>query len=1174
VLRFILRRMLSGIIVLLLITYVSFLAQEFAMRSRSNQAAPVGEVASRAFGAAVRMLRQLLRRDLGAYVRPVGSWGRSEGKSLSELLGRLLLNSAALLGLAMILGGLVGGLIGVGAAAARRPGTSLGLILFSIVGISTPSFFLAMLLQCLEITIYKNTGTRLVPVGGFGWDHHLVLPVLVLAARHIAQVARLSHVTITDILDEDYVRTAQAKGLRRGSVWGDHIIRNAASSVLTAMLTSLRFSLSSLPLVEVVFGWPGAGKAMLDMLRTFQRTGATTLILVMGAIFVSLNILLEVVYRLLDPRLRESEMQLQVGTSCWRWVTSVLGGVWATVTLKSWRERRRASYDSHLVPRSELAARKAMTSSDGGAKREAFGRQKARRRVWLRVIAENPALLLGVLVVAGLAAIVVFGPSLTCAELTTPKPMLRFESRDVLPPLAPCTIYPLGTDAQGRDILGLILLGARRTLTIALFAVIVRLVIGGTLGFLAGWFAHSRLDRAIMGLAEVLSAFPALLLAMLIVYAIGVRQGLIAFVVALATIGWGEVMQTIRSQVMAIKPMAYIEGAVATGVAEERILTAHVLPNVWPTMLSLAFLEMGGVLMILGELGFLGVFIGGGLASEDKKGLPVMIYYDVPEWSVMLANSWRAFRSYPWATFYPALAFFAAILGFTLLGEGIRRLSERLTLSFRGVFNRYTLCIAVIVFLGARLMFESTSLYAIHTRDAATFDAGRAMEDVHYLASGAFNGRLSGTDDAHRAAEWIAAEFEELGLQPAGSDGYLQLVTDYYRDLTGMPSLVLTGPDGQELRARYGVDFARPLGRADTGGWARGDVVVVDRGEARWWWSARQISAHLGISLAEMERSDRVIMRLRASSGPVFAGMVSSGELTVSSDAALEGRYHLLTRSDRPVTDAQPDLLISPGLASQVLVGSGHRLEALQEMVAGDEGSGIYLSTGWAAEIALPARQARVQARNVIGIWPGEDVVMDGEAIVVAGYYDGLGVSPDGTLYPGANDNASGIATMLETIRTLKDQGFRPKRTMIFVAWEGGERRRVVDYERFLRAHLGFAEAYEIVAGLELEGVGAGTGTSALVWHTTRARLAEVLQKAARKVGTPLSMRGQGLHPDADTWPLPSLDVPSATISWLGSQDVAHLPSDRADNVAPDKLAQVGRMVSLALMVLANDPAY
>jgi len=201
---------LSGIAVLLCVTYVSFLTQGLAMRSRSNQLAPVGEVASQELGATVGMLRRLSHGDLGLYKRPIGYWFSSEGQPLGELLGGLLLNSAALLVLAMILGGLIGGLIGVVSAAARRPGASLGLLLFSIVGISTPSFFLGVLLQYLEITIYRSTGVRLVPVGGFGWDSHLVLPVLVLAARPIAQVARLSHVTIADILNDDYVRTARA----------------------------------------------------------------------------------------------------------------------------------------------------------------------------------------------------------------------------------------------------------------------------------------------------------------------------------------------------------------------------------------------------------------------------------------------------------------------------------------------------------------------------------------------------------------------------------------------------------------------------------------------------------------------------------------------------------------------------------------------------------------------------------------------------------------------------------------------------------------------------------------------------------------------------------------------------------------------------------------------------
>ena len=195
VLRFVLRRSVSGIVVLLLIIYVSFLAQGFAIRSRANRTAPVGEVVQSAFHDALRLLRMLPRGDLGRYVRPIGYLSSREGQPLGELLGGLLLNSAILLILAMMFGGVVGGAIGVVAAAVRKPGLSLALILFSVAGISTPSFFLGMLLQYLEISLYKNTGVRLVPVGGFGWDSHLALPVLVLAARPITQVARLSHAT-------------------------------------------------------------------------------------------------------------------------------------------------------------------------------------------------------------------------------------------------------------------------------------------------------------------------------------------------------------------------------------------------------------------------------------------------------------------------------------------------------------------------------------------------------------------------------------------------------------------------------------------------------------------------------------------------------------------------------------------------------------------------------------------------------------------------------------------------------------------------------------------------------------------------------------------------------------------------------------------------------------------
>ena len=1168
--RFALRRFAAGILVLIIISYFALLAQDFAARTRYSQPAPLIQVAGDALEEVVQVWRGWFKGDLGAYTASYTRMGNSQ--PLSQILGEFFVNSLALLLLAMALGGLVGGAIGVLAAASRRQGVALAFIMVSIVGISAPSFFLGMLLQLAEIQWYKLTGIRLVPVGGFGWDSHLVLPVLVLAARPITQVARLTYVRMSAILDEDYVRTAHAKGLDRRAVWRVHIIPNAAGTVLTAMGTSLRFSLSSLPVVEVLFGWPGAGRALLDMLRTVQRYEATVVVLALGGVFILVNILLDLAYRALDPRLREAEAELRQMTPWWEWFRSLLADLWAAITLRHWRERRRRTIPQ-VASLGDMARRNGLVPLE--PEESAVARRRARRRAWLQATTGNPALLIGAPIGLFLLVLVVAGPALAPhSPYTLNLHIAGIEG--TTPALAPpSSTYLMGTDAQGRDILSLLLVGARRTLTIALLAVMVRLLIGGALGFLAGWFAGSRLDRTIMGLAETIAAFPALLLSMLIVYAVGIRQGLSAFVIALAFVGWGEVMQQVRSQVMAIRPMAYIEGASATGASEGQILSAHVLPNVWPTMVSLAFLEMGGVLMLLGELGFLGVFIGGGFAAGGD-GSPTATYYDVPEWSVMLAQSWRSVLSRPWIPLFPSLAFFVAILGFTLMGEGFRHLTERLTLSLRSLFNRYTLAAGVVVVVGVNWMFNSTGLYPRYAADAQAFNVPRAMQDIQRLAGEEYNGRLSGSPEADQVADWIAAEFESLGLLPAGKDmTYFQTLTSRQRNLSGNPTLLLHGPNGEEIEAQYGRDFIREPGINDFGGSGAGDVAVLAESYGYYPFQST-VAGDLGITLEEVQRTDRIVLRLSAT-GPTRLYLVGhSGRMTLSSQPFAEARYELPMPTTTQLGEETPSILVSRELVERMLAHSGEDLDGLLDRLPKNEQDpAFYIPTGWTAELDIPVNQQEQMAmRNVLAIWPGEDIVMDAEVIMITAYYDGLGRHPNGTLYPGANDNASGVATMLEMIRTLKERNFQPKRSLIFVAWCGGERYQAANYAKYLQAQQYFEESYRIVAGFELEGVGAGTGSSALLWRITSERIGDVVKASARQVGTPLTTRGTGLHAAPELWPAPSADTPSATISWTGSDDLAHLPTDTPASIDENKIAQVGRMISLATMVLASDTTF
>ncbi len=155
---------------------------------------------------------------------------------------------------AMALSLVVGLFLGTIAALAKRSPWVVVLLTLTILGISTPSFFAALFLQMQIIRIQWVFGLRLAEVGGFGWDKHMILPVLVLAARPIAYLTRAIYQQLEHILTEDYIRTAYAKGLNRRQVVNFHAWRNIAVPVLTALGVSIRFSLGSLPIVEYFFG--------------------------------------------------------------------------------------------------------------------------------------------------------------------------------------------------------------------------------------------------------------------------------------------------------------------------------------------------------------------------------------------------------------------------------------------------------------------------------------------------------------------------------------------------------------------------------------------------------------------------------------------------------------------------------------------------------------------------------------------------------------------------------------------------------------------------------------------------------------------------------------------------------------------------------------------------------
>jgi len=295
------RRFLSASVLLVALIFFVALAM-YLGQAGGLQALPSSVPSAANF--TVDYLANLARGDLGV-IAP--SYPSAPATPVASELVRALPRSLGLLIVALALAVFIGLSLGIIAGLRRRTRFSGMLVFISVLGISTPSYFAAMLLIWFIVWLYRATGADFLPVHGFGWDAHLILPAVVLAARPAANVMRLGYNALVDVLDADFVRTAHAKGLGPRVVLLRHVLRNAGVPLLTTVAVSLRFSLAILPIVEYIFNWSGIGQELLMAIQVQDTTTVIGMVLPLALLFVLVNLLLEALYLLVDPRLRVKE---------------------------------------------------------------------------------------------------------------------------------------------------------------------------------------------------------------------------------------------------------------------------------------------------------------------------------------------------------------------------------------------------------------------------------------------------------------------------------------------------------------------------------------------------------------------------------------------------------------------------------------------------------------------------------------------------------------------------------------------------------------------------------------------------------------------------------------------------------------------------------------------------
>jgi len=273
------------------------------------------------------------------------------------------------------------------------------------------------------------------------------------------------------------------------------------------------------------------------------------------------------------------------------------------------------------------------------------GSLRARSENVLARLRRSPGAMIGLVLIA-LLLFTAFG-----ADFIAPQGIDEQDLRKAL--LPPGREFPLGTDEFGRDMLSRVIHGSRISLEVGIIATLISSLVGVSLGAIAG-YRGGRVDYVIQGMVDISWAFPTVLMTIFLVAVLG--PGLVNVMIAVGLVYWGGFARVVRGQVLSLREWDFVTAAHALGASDLRILARHILPNVLAPVIVMATLMMGDAILIEATLSFLG------MGAQPP----------VPSWGSILSSGRTYLTLAPWVTIFPGIAIMLTVLGFNLLGDGIR----------------------------------------------------------------------------------------------------------------------------------------------------------------------------------------------------------------------------------------------------------------------------------------------------------------------------------------------------------------------------------------------------------------------------------------------------------------------------------------------------------------------
>lgn len=700
-------------------------------------------------------------------------------------------------------------------------------------------------------------------------------------------------------------------------------------------------------------------------------------------------------------------------------------------------------------------------------------------------------------------------------------PHYDFETEEFIRvPLTPNAEFPLGTDERGMDIVSLLLYGARNTMVVGVMVAAARVTIGLLAGMLMGWNANRGIDRFFSGLIGVLTSVPALIAAMILVYSFGIRGGIVPYVTALTVMGWTEVAQFMRGEVLVLRKMPFMEGARVVGARDGETLLRHVFPNILPQLFVMSFLEIGAVLMLMGELALLGVFIGGGstLDLSDIMAPPLIIGIpSQPDWAAMVASGFRWLRSNPHVVLAPAAAIFVAVLGFNAFGEGLRAFFEKRGAKATFLLGKRILWVFLVVSVVIAAVMSSTQPSRWYREMAEGFQGPRTIADTNALQS--LWPQEPSAEGILPAAQLIADEFERNGLKggvPWSTYVYTR-EAEYYEDNRPPTLEVLDGSGTVTQRFASADEIAYVVDTSGAEGDATGSLLVLGFPE--------EFNQQVDEDLEALEAAGRVVMLQESDSwnwmGTYFAFQDAAAVIWVAKegDPLHSGALRVPARTEEM---AIPTLRVSAAVAEQLLAENGLDLSVFTN---NDSSLVVYqLDTQVRVTVDLQPPQT-VLLNSVVAYRSGTDADFGDEVIMFFVACDGLWRSEQTLLFAPVSQECA-APTLMEISRLLDENLIDTRRPIMFVVWGGGEFGSndflswLTDRRNYAISSLGLSLTPRVTMVIQLSGVADPQGE--MLFYEGNQELNDLVKRAGGEFA-------QTVRPTAGTIGLPL---------WFSEQDV------------------------------------